>query len=261
MVQIASLLVLGSAVASQLVAAHTATGTTALRQHRRELLKTLYARQDYPIGTTAPSCEAGFDTPTADGCECGPGREESGNLCVTSLAAAGAYNTYQAPATPVFAVSNTKRYTGPDTVLDNNQCAAIALTFADAKGYYIQPSATDGNNDCWVIGDATASSPPFFAGGYDGLPFEASNPSSKRAVPDAVTGTVGNGSGTIGYNGAIAAAPGDGTCDTNLGDSQDNTGACTCAPGRVNASPTTCRTTASAAARLRRAAAMKNASW
>ena len=91
-----------------------------------------------------------------------------------------------------------------------------AVAGSDAKGYYIQPSTiTAGNNDCWIIGDQTSASPPFFAAGYDGLPFTPSTSSSaKRAVPDATTGGIGNETGTIGYNGAVDGAPGAGSCDT-----------------------------------------------
>lgn len=130
--KVATFLVLGSAAVSQLVAAHSGSATAALRKHRRDLLKTLYARQDYGGGFTQPTCQTdSIDTRNADGsCNCGPGREQSGpNNCVTSTAAASNYNPVPAPQTPDFRVSNSKRYTGPADFMDTNQCAAIATDF------------------------------------------------------------------------------------------------------------------------------------
>jgi len=265
--KVTSFVLFGAAVASQMVAAHSATGTTGLRQHRRELLKSLYARQDYPVQTTTPSCESGFDTPNpATGvCQCGPGREQQGDLCVTVIVEAE-FNTFKLtePVRPAFAVSATRRYRGAAKFLNVNQCAAIAkeLEADGSRGFYLEESpAAPGQNDCWVIGDKNSNQSLFLPPSATGIPFTPDN-AVKRALVES--GAVGRAGGTIGFAGAAAEpVPGAGSCDTSLGDTPTVSGVCQCGDGRVpaNTENTLCKFTPSAGARLRRAAADKRASW
>lgn len=264
--KVTSFVLFGSAVASQIVAAHTGTGTAALRKHRRDLLKSLYARQDYPVQTTAPTCESGYDTPdpTTGVCQCGPGREQQGDLCVTVIVE-GEYNTFRldGPVRPAFAVSSTNPYRGADDFLNANQCAAIAkeLEGDGSRGFYLQASPVPNENNCWILGDQNSNAALFFPPSTTGIPFTPDN-ATKRAVVES--GSVGEANGIIGFAGAVAEpVPGTGSCDTSLGDTPTSTGVCQCGEGRVpaNTENTLCKFTPSAGARLRRAAAMKNASW
>lgn len=256
--KVTSIVLFGSAIASHLVAAET--GTSTLRKQRRDLLKTLYARQEYPIGSQ-PSCIAGYDaqpTSAAGSCGCGPGREPSGDLCVTP-ASAGSYNTFTltGPVQPPFAVSSTTRYTAAASIMTADLCASIAvqLQSVGSRGFYLQASATAGENDCWVLGDETSNSSVFFAPSATGLPFTPAVSVAKRAL--AQDGAVGQPGGIIGFEGAApGAGPGAATCETSLGDVPNANGTCDCGDNRVSANPpenTLCRSlTASAAARLRR---------
>jgi len=264
--KVTSFVLFGSAVASQMVAARSATGTTGLRQHRRELLKTLYARQDYPVQTTAPTCEEGYDTPdpTTGECICGPGREKQGDLCVTVIVEAQ-YNTFKLvePVRPAFAVSSTNPYRGAKDFLNVNQCAAIAkdLEGDGSRGFYLEESMVPNENNCWIIGDQNSNPSLFFPPSTTGIPFTPDN-ATKRAVVES--GSIGSPGGTIGFAGAVAEpVPGSGSCDASLGDTPTPSGVCQCGDGRVpaNTENTLCKFTPSAGARLRRAAAMKNASW
>lgn len=271
--KVASILVFGSAVASQLVAAHTGSATAALRKHRRDLLKTLYARQDYPVQTTPPACEPGYDgTRQADGsCGCGAGREKDpagSGQCVTPIVQAE-YNTavLTEPVTPPFAVTTTMKYTGNTVFMNANQCAAIAqsLQSAGSRGFYLQASATIGENDCWVIGDATSDPTLFFDPTLTGVPFTPAGASrTKRQNTGAQNGAIGAPGGTIGFGGANnPGTPGAGSCDATLGDRPQPNGSCICAADRVSANPpedTLCKFRPSAGL-TRRRLAVNNASW
>jgi len=143
----------------------------------------------------------------------------------------------------------------------SNIKSSNAVVRNGARGFYLEASMVPNENNCWIIGDQNSNPALFFPPSTTGIPFTPDN-ATKRAVVES--GSIGSPGGTIGFAGAVAEpVPGSGSCDASLGDTPTPSGVCQCGDGRVpaNTENTLCKFTPSAGARLRRAAAMKNASW